>query len=223
MSEIPPPYPQQPPPPSHPEVSLDGPHDHSPTAAPSTVTPGFGAGGSVESRPDIRPQARWFWIGGVIMVGGVLAAIAFGVLSFFGIADTVDDFPRVARGTDTVVIESSGEYVIYAEDGTAFATVEVLTPDGEPVPTSPYLTGLSYDFNGRSGQAASTFEAEATGPYVVTTDTDIAIGPSIAGDLLRTILIPFVVAGLAVLLGLIVIIVTAVRRSGAKKRAAFAR
>jgi hypothetical protein len=94
-------------------------------------------------------------------------------------------------GIDTVRIDSTGEYVIYTADGSFFASVEVISPDGEPVRTSRYLTS-------------------------------IAIGDSIAGDLLRAILIPFVIVGITFLLGLIIIVVTAVKRSGSKKRAAFA-
>lgn len=169
---------------------------------------------------DIRPKARWFWIGGGIMVLGIVGSIAFGIFSFLGISDKVDDFARVSPGSDTIRIESTGEYVIYAEDGSSFATVEVVTPDGEPVSTERYLTGLEYDFNGRSGQAVATFDADDTGRYTITTDTDIAIGRSIAGDLIRTVAGPFAIAGLSFLVGLIVIIVTAVKRSGSKKRAA---
>lgn len=157
------------------------------------------------------------------MLLGIVVAIAFGVISFFGIADTVDDFARVSEGSDTVRIDSTGEYVVYTEDGSFVASVEITSPDGEPVSTSRYLTGLEYDFNGRSGRAIATFDADDTGRYTVTTSTDVAIGRSIAGDLIRTILIPFVVAGIGLLTGLIVIIVTAVKRSGSKKRAAFAR
>ncbi len=151
---------------------------------------------------------------------GVVAAVAFGVFSFFGIADTVDDFARVSPGTDTVRIDSTGKYVIYNEDGSSFATVEVTSPDGESVRTSPYLTALDYDFNGRSGSALVTFQANDTGSYTITTDTRIAVGPSIAGDLVSTILVPFVISGLGFLIGVIMIIVVAVRRSGSKKRAA---
>ena len=209
MSDAPPPYPpQQPPPQQYP------PQQFPPQQYPQQAPPGY-------PNTDIRPKARWFWIGGGIMVLGIVGAIAFGILSFIGISNKVDDFARVSPGSDTVRIDSTGEYVIYAEDGSFFASVEVISPDGEPVPTSRYLTGLEYNFNGRSGQAVATFDADDTGRYTVFTDTDVAIGTSIAGDLLRTILIPFAIVGLAILIGLIVIIVTAVKRSGSKKRAAF--
>jgi hypothetical protein len=128
----------------------------------------------------------------------------------------------VTPGTDTVQIDSTGDYVIYTEDPYFFGSVQIIDPDGGPVPTSPYRSDLNYDFDGRSGRAAATFDADATGDYTVTTDTDVAIGPSIAGDLIRTILVPFLIGGVSFLVGLIVIIVTAVRRSRSKKRVTFA-
>ncbi len=185
------------------------------------IWPPPGAPGTETPKADIRPKARWFWIGGGIIVLGIVGAILFAILGFFGIADKVDNFARVSPGTDTVRINSTGEYVIYTEDGSFFASVEVISPDGEPVRTSRYLTSLEYTFNGRTGQAVATFDADDTGRYTINTDTNIAIGDSIAGDLLRAILIPFVIVGITFLLGLIIIIVTAVKRSGAKKRSTF--
>lgn len=221
MSDAPPPYPQQP---QQPQQSAPPPYGQQP---PSAAPPPYGQQPPPQQYPqhsapaaDIRPKARWFWIGGGIIVLGIVGAIAFGIMSFLGIADKVDGFARVSPGTDTIRIESTGEYVIYAEDGSFFASVEVISPDGEPVPTSRYLTDLNYSFEGRTGQAVATFEARDTGRFTITTDTRVAIGGSIAGDLLRTILLPFVIVGLTFLIGLVVIIVTAVKRSGSKKRAA---
>ncbi|MEP1126541.1 MAG: hypothetical protein ABJH68_21865 [Ilumatobacter sp.] len=221
MSDTPPPFPQQPAPPAYP--SYGGPAQGAPPpGAPFTPAPGFPTPGSAQPKADIRPRARWFWIGGLVMVLGVVLAIVLGVFGVIGISDTVDDFARVSPGTDEVRIDSAGDYVIYAEDGSFFADVQVLSPDGEPVTTSRYSTELTYDLGGRNGQAVSTFEAPSSGTYTVTTDTRIAIGPSVAGELVRAILIPFIVTGLGILLGLIVIIVTAVKRSNSKKRAAAA-
>ncbi len=153
------------------------------------------------------------------MLLGIVGAFAIGVVGFFGIASTVDDFARVSPGTATVQIDSAGDYVVYSEDPNFFGSVEITDPDGERVSTSRYSTDLTYDFSGRSGTAAATFAAESTGEYTVTTNVDVAIGPSIATELIRTILVPFLIGGLSFLVGLIVIIVTAVRRSRSKQRA----
>lgn len=230
MSDAPPPYPQQPSPQQQPPHHQQQPYP--PQPYPQQPPPGYldpnagygapppGAPGTKVATADIRPKARWFWIGGAIMLLGVVASIVFGVLGFVGIANTVDDFARVSEGSDTVRIDSTGEYVIYSENGSFFASVDVVSPDGDPVETDRYLTELTYEYNGRTGRAVSTFEATDTGRYTITTDSDVAIGKSVAGDLIRAILIPFLIAGLGFLLGLIVIIVTAVRRSGSKKRLA---
>lgn len=225
MSDAPPPYPQQPPPqqqpPQYPPQYPQQPPPGFPNAPGGYGAPPPASPGQPVDKSAIRPKARWYWIGGGIIALGVIAAIAFGVLGFIGIADKVDDFARVSPGSDTVRIDSTGEYVIYSETGSFFVSVEVVSPDGDPVPTSRYLTDLNYSFGGNSGNAVATFDADDTGRYTITTDSDVAIGTSIAGDLVRTILIPFVIGGLGFLIGLIVIIVTAVKRSGSKKRLAY--
>jgi len=220
MSDAPPPphppFPQQPPP-AQPTPPSTAPPPGFPSA-PAYGAPA-GSAGPVDTAA-IRPKARWYWIGGAIMVLGFAAAIAFGAVGFFGISNTVDDFARVSPGSETVDIDSRGRRVIYTEGGSFFASVEVVAPSGERVTTSRYLTDLEYDFNGDSGRAFATFDAAETGRYTVTTDTDIAIGESIAGDLVRTIVIPLIIIAVTSLIGLVVIIVTAVKRSGSKKRLA---
>lgn len=232
MSQVPPPSPQSPPPyPGQPgpagAANYGAPPPGSPTQphrypqqAPGYPQAAPGSPGLGGPPAEIRPKARWFWIGGGVIVLGVVAAIAMFVLGFVAIANTVDDFERVSPDGGGASIDSAGEYVIYYEGRDSAADVIVTSPNGEVIPLSFYTGGLNYGFNGRSGEALYTFDAPTSGVYRVETNGDIAIGKSIAGDLVRTILLPFVIGGVTFLVGLIIIIVTAVRRSGSKKRAA---
>lgn len=152
------------------------------------------------------------------MLLGIVGAFALGVVGVFGIASTVDDFARASAGSDTVQIDSVGDYVVYSE-GPDIGSVDIVGPDGEPVSTSRYSTDLTYDFDGRSGTAVATFTAEDAGEYTIRADADVAIGPSIADDLIRAILVPLLIGGISFLVGLVVIVVTAVKRSRSKQRA----
>lgn len=177
----------------------------------------------------IRPRAVWYWVGVLLILAGVGGAVAWFVLGFVSLDDTVDDFGRVAypRG-GSVSLDEPGEYVIYAEaSGVAPVRpsgITVTGPDGDPVTTDVYSGSITYDFGGRSGIAVSTFSADQSGEYVVeasstlpTAADALAVGPSIAGDLLAAILGGFAIGAIGVLVGVVVLIVTGVRRSRARR------
>jgi len=61
-----------------------------------TRSPGAGADRRVTSRAG-------YWIGGALIVAAVAGAVLWGVLSFIGLGETIDDFARVqAPGAQTV-------------------------------------------------------------------------------------------------------------------------
>ena len=218
----PPPHPNTPPFPPPGTVPPPQPPVHPATPPPQPYQP-TGPIGHPSAPPsadgtEIRPRKRWLWVSGAVVVLGVVAAVLVAVLGFAGIADRVDDFDRVERGTGSIQIDDPGEYVVYSEEGTASVRLAIIGPDGEPVPTSRYTNELTYDFGGRSGVAAITFDAPSAGIYAVQTDTDIAVGSSIASALIRTILFPFVIGGLSVTVGIVMAIVVLVRRSTSKQR-----
>jgi hypothetical protein len=176
----------------------------------------------------IRPRAFWYWIGGGLIVLAVPAAIVWGVLGFLRIDDEVDDFERVRFPEGgTIVIDDPGDFVVYSEGSLAPLSdsgVTITGPDGDDVGTSPYSGSLTYDFGGRSGTAQQTFTADEAGEYVITprgVDTGqtwtYAIGPSVARGIVGAIVGAFVIGGLGVLVGAIVLLVTGVRRSRAKQ------
>lgn len=171
---------------------------------------------------DLRPKRRWLWISGAVAVLGVVAAVVVGVLGIVGISNSVDDFERVQRGSGSIRIDDPGEYVVYAEGDTSSVSLTITDPDGQPIETSRYQNEITYEFGGRSGTAALTFEARATGTYAVQTDADIAVGPSIADRLIFAIVLPLAIGGLFVTLGLVMMIVVLVRRSKSKQRIVYA-
>jgi hypothetical protein len=179
----------------------------------------------------LRPSAAWFWIGGGLIALAVGGAIAGFVLAFMGLDDTIDDFERVPYPDGgSVLIAEAGDYVVYAEEPSSFsgpdrsAQVAISGPGG-PVDFSIYQSELTYDFGGRSGVALATFTAEIPGRYEFAPSDDdfsdvtsLAVGDSIADDLVKAIVLPMVLGGLGFLLGAVIIIVTGVRRSREKKR-----
>jgi hypothetical protein len=177
----------------------------------------------------IRPRALWYWIGALLIVAGVVGAVAWFVLGLMSLDETVDDFERVALpGGGSVTLDDAGEYVVYAEaSGTTPlrpSGITVTGPDGEPVATEVYSGSVTYGFGGRSGIAVSTFSADEPGQYVVETTSalsagaeTLAVGPSIGGDLLGAILGGFAIGAIGVLTGVVVLIVTGVRRGRAKR------
>ena len=177
----------------------------------------------------LRPRTYWFWIGGLTIAAAVAVAVFWFVSGILGLIDAVDDLERVPfdRG-GTVVLDEAGGYVVYAEGD--FVSVQpglrilVVGPDGQSVRTAAYGGSLTYNFGGHNGTAVATFNAPAPGAYEVAIAEigsgfaeELAVGPSFAGDLVRTLVGGFVIGGVGVLLGVAIIVVTAVRRSRARR------
>lgn len=86
------------------------------------------------------------------------------------------------------------------------------------------MSSLTYSINDQEGSAQATVTPAHPGAYVVRTNSDlpraganVALGPSIAGQLLRGILGTFAIGGLLVGSGVILLVVTGVRRSRARR------
>ncbi|MBL1075858.1 hypothetical protein JK358_15790 [Nocardia sp. 2] len=176
-------------------------------------------------QPRITPPAWWFAVGALLIVVGVVGAIALAVSSFTGMSDKIDGFQRVAiPGSGTVQLES-GSYTVYIEgpDG-ATGSVLITAPDGSEVTLEPYSSKVTYSFGGHDGEAEFSFQATQSGTYDVTTEgpsgSNIAIGEGLGGGIVGSVLGALALGLGGLFLGIIVLIVTAVKRSGSKKRAA---
>lgn len=165
-----------------------------------------------------------YWIGGGLMGLALVGSILYGFLSLKQTARTVEAFQRVdLPGTATVELEAR-KYIIYAEGpGAAQSTpeVEVAVTDlrsRSPVSIRPYLTSLTYSF-GTAGSAVAAVTPPQAGSYEIRatstdgTATTLALGDSVAGGILRTVLGAFAVGGVLGVSGLILVIITGVRHA----------
>jgi hypothetical protein len=204
-------------------------------------TPAVTHGGPGGSR---RVSPAGYWIGGLVLVVGLGAALVWFGVAVAGLVTAPDDFQRVAVPGRADLALGEGRWVVYSEgpvgsdwpadaDRNAFEratgtapTVRVTDPLGRALP----MLGTdfeSYSWGGRQGQAIYEFEVADAGIYTVETFTE----PSIRGDA-REVAVgrPLFGAGLfvglagGVLVGLVsaavgitVIAVTAARRSSARR------
>jgi hypothetical protein len=185
------------------------------------------------------------------IIGGVVLGVV-GVVRFMNTVEDFGRFRVVdGRGEATVTFEKPGEYAIYyeskskvCEDLTAGSdcTKTTVRADGNPpqldITISRGGTNLEvdesnadfdYDFGGDyAGTEIATVDVDEPGEYAITVETRregefvIAIGKGVLSSLLPWIIGAgaLVVAGLV--LGVITIVVTAVKRSRRKRDAALA-
>ena len=173
-----------------------------------------------------RPGTAGYWAGAVIAVVATVGAVVWGVSTFLGWQAHIEDFTRVTPpGTAVISVSDTGTRFVYLEHprGTAApATPEigVTGPTGAAVPSATY-DGVRYDVPGvadRIGDSALTFEANEPGTYRVTVaeaerGTVVAVGDDLLWGWAPQVVgvVVLLVGGL--LVGLIVVIVTAVRRA----------
>jgi hypothetical protein len=161
---------------------------------------------------------KGYWIGGALIVLGGLLAVLWLVISFVRLDDQIDEFERVpVPGEQTVPLEAR-KYIVYFE---GFAAGQLAIADavsGEALAIEPYDGSLEYSFGSRDGTAQGTVTPPRAGDYVVSTvaeeagsDAAVALGDSIAGPLLRTVLGTIAIGGLLVFAGVVMIVVTAIR------------
>lgn len=172
-----------------------------------------------------RPSAVGYWIGGLIALAGLVAGFTWGLTAYGDLQDEVDQFARVAAPGEAIVgIEDLGGKVVYYEGLGARSLsdldVRITAPDGTVIAVDPYDADLRYDApNDTVGRAIGTFEASATGRYAVTVagtaprGAQVAVGDSVAGSNLGSILGAVLLVLVAGAAGLVIAIFTGVRRS----------
>jgi hypothetical protein len=168
-----------------------------------------------------------YWIGGALIVLGVAGAVLWGVLSFTGMGDTVDDFARAPVPGSAIVQLEARKYIVYVEgpgvgeDFTPPVQFQIVDADGDgALPIAGYGGSLTYSMGGHSGSAQGTvtpsragaYELRAFSPADRSAGYAVALGGSIAGRILRTLLGVFAIGGLLLAAGIGSIITTAVRR-----------
>lgn len=169
------------------------------------------------------------WLGALLIVAGVVGALAFGVLSFAAMDGQVDDFQRVpVPGQGTIRLDDR-KYVVYLESAHGDERLDpfevvVLDPrTNRPLPVGGYSSKLTYTVGGHAGRARATVTPSAPGEYDVRVAADgdpasvVALGPSIGGRIVTMVVGTLLIGGLLGGCGLALLITTAVRRSKAKQ------
>lgn len=200
------------------------------------------------SAPGKPKGAVGIWIGVLLIIGGIILGIVLVVAGARSLINGFDDLERVPiDGGGIVRIEDPGTQTIYAErpssqGGSSFSTntfsgfgpnvaVRVIGPDGVDVPVSTGGATETYTFDGREGVSIGTFDAATDGEYRIVTRnqdgasgvgryTTIAVGTGLELSGIGAILGGVFGGGLVVLIGIVVVIIFAVRRSRSKKRLA---
>ena len=177
-----------------------------------------------------RPGITGYVVGGLLItlaVGWFVYALVSGLL---GIDDRMQYVP--VPGTATITVDEPGDTVIYVEttgeiDGSPYTFtgstsdlgITITGPEGNTVPIgTPGFTG-EYSIPGHTGHSLASFDAPAAGRYEIAT----TIGGSTEGPprytlavgsmgIVEILLLSFA-AGIPLLIGIAVIIVTARRRS----------
>lgn len=182
----------------------------------------------------LRPSGVWYVVGGLVLAAGIIGGFVLLVVGIVQAVDQFDDFDRVPASQGGTVTLEAGDKTIYAEGpGVSTATslsasdVEVLTPSGNEVDLSVETNDFTYEVDGRSGVAVLNFDAPTDGTYEIRSDipsseiTTLAVGPNVIstfGSVVGWLVGAAVVGLVGLALGLVLLIVTGVRRGRAKKQ-----
>ena|SRR5215475_12748606 len=180
----------------------------------------------------IRPSRIWYWVSGAILTGAVVL-IVLGVVSMISVARKVDGFQRVpAPGQAEVTFAEPGGYTLYLEgpgisDASDPGTVHVeVTPTGAgpPPSVSSYSDDLSYIISDHEGRAVATIQIGHAGTYLLSIGeptrpgvTAAAVGGSIGRGIVASVVLLVTATLILIPVGLVVGIVTAVRRRRARR------
>lgn len=181
--------------------------------------------GPVPPTPQARPSGWWIALGVLTIVAGIIGAIVTGVLGFSRMNSAVNGFERVSvPGSGDVRLEADHDYTIYFEYNGASSTdlaqdlrVKLVDPAGQSVKLETYGSETTYQLGGREGRAGISFHAAQGGTYHLASEggsgVTMAVGGGIGSSIATTILSAFGIAGVGFILGLIIIVITVVRRS----------
>jgi hypothetical protein len=193
---------------------------------------------SPTSDEPLKPSTLWYWIGGLVMLIGVIGGTVFGIVRVVGAIDDVDDWPRVDIPSSDELTLDEGEYDLFLEyPGAAQTTyydgfvddpdVELVDDRGDAVFGAVYsdFSTTTYSYGNHEGRSFAVLDVPADGTYTLEVRGEPRPGQQVAvaaDDPVVGILVGVFggmgIAGFAVLVGAILMIVTAVKRSRERKR-----
>jgi hypothetical protein len=182
---------------------------------------------------DDAAKSGGYWLGVTLMLVGAFGAIVWLVVLFAGIGFDVDGWLRIGIPSESATVQlEARKYVVYesptaaSEEVPAFRVQVFDAQTGAEVPVAPYNGSFTYDF-GRQGSAEGSFTAPRKGFYrIVTTiegptpNANIALGDSVGSvgaDIFRAVGGSIAIGTIFGLAGLLLVVVSAVRRSRARR------
>ena len=179
----------------------------------------------------ITPHWAWFFLGPVILMAGIVAAVAMIAIGAMSAGEGLERIP--APGSGVVRFEEAGSQTVFWEQrGVMHAQVPaglavVVTPaaGGAPLSQSSGGVNFTYNSNGVAGRNFTTVEVPSPGEYKVEVKVPegaagsghVALGGNPAGRVLGAIFGSMAVGGVSFVLCLVILIVVAVKRSRSAK------
>lgn len=169
------------------------------------------------------PSTSRYWLAALIAIVGLVAGVAFGVMSYRDAQARIDDFDRMSiPGTMTVQLDKATGRVMYYEGSNTIRlnelTIAVTDPAGTPVDVSPYDGEMIYEtVDSTQGRAVATFDASEPGTYQIAVSGvdsgQLVVGESFSSRALPGVLAGLAIAGLSVTAGFVLWLLTFIKRS----------
>ena len=184
------------------------------------------------SAQQVRPSRLWYWVGGALVVGSVVWLVLNIGVGVYSLNQQIDGLQRVPiPGQGEVTFTEAGDYILYyeghgASSGSNPAFNASLAPagGGGAVKFGDYGGSLTYDLSGHSGRALGTFHIDKPGTFLLQTDSaeasgqgNVAVGESVSGGIVRTVVVAIVGAAVLFLAGVALLVVVAIRRRSARR------
>lgn len=177
--------------------------------------------------PPARPASRaGYWVGGLLIGLGVLAAVLWAIWGFARFGDAIDDLARVPVGDGGVVELSAGRKAIYyerfdAQDRVPAPRIAIRPVGGRPLKIEDHSGSVSYALSGHTGQSVASVRIPRDGRYALTaratdpavTDAELAIGKGLGNRIVRIIVGAILLVIVGVVAGTVLIVVTQRRRA----------
>ncbi|MGW9556418.1 hypothetical protein ACWGSK_18120 [Nocardiopsis sp. NPDC055551] len=180
---------------------------------------------------EVRPGRGWFVIGALVIVGGIATAIVGFVLSLVSTVSIPDFEARVTSGQEGsfTVADPGFQLGLYSSSGSGRQACVLLLPDGGRADFDSPGYSHNVDTGGESWSLVGTYELSEAGEYTLScsddsTTTEFAVtnngdgGVEIVRGVGSTLLWALVPSFLGLVLGLTIIITTAVRRGRFQRR-----
>lgn len=186
--------------------------------------------GTIPANPKL-PKAGFWWALGIFIVTAIVGVVMI-IISIGTIANAIGDFRRIdVPGTSALQLDT-GEYWVFAgTPGSSSASallvdVVVTAPDGSTVRLSSDFNTYNADSNGTNYTSLGKFKVDRAGTYEFETDgpssATLRVGKLPIGKFVGLLVGGIAIGALGFLIALVLLIVTFVRRSSAKKRLAAA-